>query len=155
MTQADKNTTLLENFILFLTHSSDEREKSFKEPQSYTPEQLYQTAIDYIEEDHVDGKENPENNKPTINQEQLKEWSETHYQIVSIVNFQIEQDNGNKFNVIQEREGSGGIMDICHDLTNKFQEIHKDTIWDGEWYEEIELFVRSYMDGTEYKSTMP
>ena len=62
MTQADKNLALIENFILHLTHCGGEQDLNFKEPQTYTPEILYKVAYDYIEEDHVDGKDNPENN---------------------------------------------------------------------------------------------
>jgi len=61
MTQADKNLALIENFILYLTHVSDARDIDFRKPQTYTPKELYRVAYDYIQEDHVDGKENPEN----------------------------------------------------------------------------------------------
>lgn len=60
MKNSERNLLVLENFILHLTHCSDEREPSFREPQTYTPEELYRVAYDYIEIDHVDGKENPE-----------------------------------------------------------------------------------------------
>lgn len=58
MTQADKNLMLIENFILYLTHCSDEIDADFREPQTYTPEELYRVAYDYIEEDWVDCKKN-------------------------------------------------------------------------------------------------
>ena len=62
MTQADKNLAILQNFILHITHVSDKREADFKTPMTFTPEQLYNMADDYIEEDHVDGRDNEENN---------------------------------------------------------------------------------------------
>lgn len=62
MTKADQNLALIQNFILHITHVSDEREADFKEPMTFTPELLYKMAEEYIEEDHVDGKDNPENN---------------------------------------------------------------------------------------------
>ena len=65
MTQADKNLMLLNNFILHITHSShpsDGIDEDYKTPITFTPELLYQMAEDYIQEDHVDGRDNPENN---------------------------------------------------------------------------------------------
>lgn len=61
MTQTEKNLAVIENFILHLTHVSDVRDIDFRKPQTYTPEELYRVAYDYIEGDHVDEKSNPEN----------------------------------------------------------------------------------------------
>lgn len=61
MKNSERNFLVIENFILHLTHcSDDERERDFKEKMVFTPEVIYQAARDYIEEDHVDGKNNPE-----------------------------------------------------------------------------------------------
>lgn len=63
MKNSERNRLVLENFVLHVTHCSDEREPSFKEEIVFTPEILYQCIDDYIEEDHVDGKENPYDGK--------------------------------------------------------------------------------------------
>ena len=52
--QSDLNLMLIQNFILHITHAS-EQDKD-KTPMTFTPSVLYQMALDYIEEDHVDGK---------------------------------------------------------------------------------------------------
>lgn len=62
MTKADLNLSLIQNFILHITHVSDSNEADFKTPMTFTPEQLYQMCDDYIDEDHVDGRGNAENN---------------------------------------------------------------------------------------------
>lgn len=65
MTQADLNLAVIQNFILHITHSSkpaDGIDEDFKTPMTFTPELLYQMADEYIEEDHADGRDNPENN---------------------------------------------------------------------------------------------
>lgn len=62
MTKADLNLMVIENFILHITHVSSKEEVDFTTPMTFTPEQLYQMCYDYIEEDHVDGKGNEENN---------------------------------------------------------------------------------------------
>lgn len=58
--KAARNQAIIDNFILFATHCSDEMEPAYTEQQSWTPEELYRTAYDYIEEDHVDGKQSPD-----------------------------------------------------------------------------------------------
>jgi hypothetical protein len=60
MTKAEQNLSVIQNFILHITHDTHEQ-------IIFTTDQLYQLAIDYIEEDHVDGKENKENNVTLLN----------------------------------------------------------------------------------------
>jgi len=68
MTQADKNLALLQNFILHITHVSAPQDRVNGEaeysdlPMLFTPDELYKMAEEYIDEDHVDGRDNPENN---------------------------------------------------------------------------------------------
>jgi hypothetical protein len=57
---SEKNLAVIENFILHLTHCSDELDPDFTTPQTYTPEELYRVAYDYILEDHVDGEDSEE-----------------------------------------------------------------------------------------------
>ena len=57
MKQSEKNLRVIENFILHITHSSDQQDTT---PTTYTVAELYQMAKDYIKEDHVDGEQNPE-----------------------------------------------------------------------------------------------
>jgi hypothetical protein len=64
MTKSEQNLSVIQNFILYITHDTTEK-------ITFTTEQLYQLAIDYIEEDHVDGKENKENNVTLLNFIQL------------------------------------------------------------------------------------
>jgi hypothetical protein len=62
MTKAEQNLSVIQNFILYITHGTHEQDQI-----TFTPEQLYQLAIDYIDEDHVDGKGNKENNVTVLN----------------------------------------------------------------------------------------
>lgn len=57
---SQRNLSVIENFILYLTHCSDDKEPNFTLPQTYTPEELYRVAYDYIMEDHVDGEKSEE-----------------------------------------------------------------------------------------------
>ncbi len=55
MRKSERNLMVLENFILHITHSSEQDNDTT--PITFTPNELYQMAVEYIEEDHVDGKE--------------------------------------------------------------------------------------------------
>lgn len=68
MTKADQNLAVIQNFILHITGCSipndrvdgeDERQYNL---MTFTPDDLYQMAEDYINEDHADGRDNEENN---------------------------------------------------------------------------------------------
>ena len=61
MTRADENLMVIQNFILHITGVSD-GDVDARVPMTFTPEALYALAVDYIEDDHADGKGNPENN---------------------------------------------------------------------------------------------
>jgi len=68
MTQADKNLAVIQNFILHMTHSSIPCDRVNGEDEyattkiDLTPDDMYRIAEEYIEEDHADGRDNPENN---------------------------------------------------------------------------------------------
>ena len=60
MEKSSLNKGVLDNFILHLTHCGNHGlDNGFKDIQRVTPEQLYKAVENYIEEDHVDGKGNP------------------------------------------------------------------------------------------------
>lgn len=61
MRESDKNLAVIQNFILHVTHcSNDVSELDWKRTMNLTPKELYEHCDDYIAEDHVDGRENPE-----------------------------------------------------------------------------------------------
>lgn len=62
MTRADENLMVIQNFILHITGVDNAEDVDFGRPMTFTPEALYTLAVDYIEDDHADGKGNPENN---------------------------------------------------------------------------------------------
>ncbi len=42
---------------------------------------------------------------------------------------------------ILSTEGTGGIYDLCIDLTTEFEKIHEDRVWDGDWLDAVIEFV--------------
>jgi len=72
----------------------------------------------------------------------FRNWAETHHEIVSMITLMMDNDNyPKKLEDTQIQHGSGGIWDLCIDLTDKFELENKDREWDGEYYEEIENFI--------------
>ena len=61
MKQSEKNLGVIENFILHLT-TNTYGDVDGNVPFTITANELYKSASEYIEEDHVDGKGNPEDN---------------------------------------------------------------------------------------------
>jgi hypothetical protein len=58
---SDKNLTVIQNFILHLTHSGEHgMDDGYKKMITLTPEIMYRVAKEYIKEDHVDGQDNPD-----------------------------------------------------------------------------------------------
>jgi hypothetical protein len=39
-----------------------------------------------------------------------------------------------------DNQGRGGVWELAKELTDEFQEIHKDKEWDGEFFDELDLF---------------
>jgi|TARA_R110000822_G_scaffold6851_10_gene28664 hypothetical protein len=130
MKNSAKNFAVLENFILFLTHSSGEKDNNFTDPQTYTPEELYRVVYDYIEEDHVDGK-GAEDDYETINAE-----------VALVAAYIVREDllYGTFFQTYDE------ALKVAEEFNNE----HLDTIWglDIQWDEEVEKFVNEkYLNG--------
>lgn len=70
MKKSEQNQSVIENFILHLTHSDrDERDEYFNDEQTYTPKAMYEVADGYIKEDHVDGEDNEQDFIPTFTAE--------------------------------------------------------------------------------------
>jgi hypothetical protein len=59
MTKSELNLMVIQNFILHVTHAS-EGDVDAKTPITLTADDLYTMAAEYIEEDHVDGKDGDE-----------------------------------------------------------------------------------------------
>ncbi len=62
MKKSNSNLSVIENFILHITHSSkpeDGVDEYFEKELTTTPKILYKMAKEYIKEDHVDGEDNP------------------------------------------------------------------------------------------------
>jgi len=62
MKKSELNLKVIENFILHITHSSDVDDTTV---HTFTTSELYEMAEEYIDEDHVDGRETPDDDVPS------------------------------------------------------------------------------------------
>lgn len=75
----------------------------------------------------------------------FRSWAETHHEIVTIVTYQLDEIYGQRPRLLDEilsTEGTGGIYDLCIDLTTEFEKIHEDRVWDGDWLDAVIEFVQ-------------
>jgi hypothetical protein len=74
------------------------------------------------------------------------EWAETHHVIVTELNSFLDGREYPLPHVLQkvlDEEGTGGVMQLGIDLTNKFEEQYKGVEWDGDWLDTIEKFLKT------------
>lgn len=68
-------------------------------------------------------------------------WTETHHEVVRAIAL---ADNGCTSVVVSSvagMKGTGGLYELAEELTDKFEELHKDTEWDGEFFDVVEEFL--------------
>jgi hypothetical protein len=76
-------------------------------------------------------------------------WQETHYEVVSyltaslVSNDEREPECQNMATKMQERQGTGGLYELAEQLTDEFERLNIDRIWDGDFYDEIETFLNN------------
>ena len=89
MKKSQKHLDVIKNFILHITHCSDNKnEVSFESEMVFTPEELYQMAETYIKGDHTDGEGDPEDHIVTYGAEssfQTDDRDEAFPEQVSVV----------------------------------------------------------------------
>lgn len=76
------------------------------------------------------------------------DWIETHYEVVSFIEEIMRHDE--PWGVVAERhdeQGHGGLYELSVEWTDAFQEAYKDRLWDGEYFDEIELFLTNKNEG--------
>lgn len=77
-------------------------------------------------------------NKTFING--FQSWQETHFEVVSFIN---DPDNTNSpiIQDVYEENGTGGMYELAENLTDEFESISKNKEWDGDFFDEIKLFL--------------
>lgn len=69
-------------------------------------------------------------------------WHETHFEIVSAINSQLSISEDNMSNRVKYAQGTGGLYELAEELTNKFEKMHQGREWDGDFFDEVEGFIK-------------
>lgn len=78
----------------------------------------------------------------------FESWSETHHEVVSTITLIMNQEEYSiKLEKIQDEYGICGIWEFCISITDEFEELNRGREWDGEFFDEIEEFIRKKVDG--------
>lgn len=70
------------------------------------------------------------------------DYLETHFEVVKRLTLELEVEGRPSlaFDVV-ENQGLGGLYELAESLTDEFQELHKDTEWDGDFHDTLEQFL--------------
>lgn len=72
-------------------------------------------------------------------------WIETHHEVVAYITRQLELNDymtsGTIVRNSYESNGTGGLYELAEDWTNEFETVNKDRDWDGDFFDEIEIFL--------------
>jgi hypothetical protein len=77
-------------------------------------------------------------------------WTETHFEVVSAITKSLESGPASKKILeVVEQQGTGGLYELAETLTNEFESLHADRQWDGEFYDEIAVFLKEKLSISE------
>lgn len=74
----------------------------------------------------------------------FESWQETHFEVVQAIT--IEHSKHEPQGVVNERhkaQGHGGLYELAEELTDEFEALNEGRVWDGEFFDEIDSFLRS------------
>lgn len=70
-----------------------------------------------------------------------EEYLETYFEITMRITRSLADSRKPDFVTKRyDKQGRGGVWELAKELTDEFQEIHKDKEWDGEFFDELDLF---------------
>lgn len=71
-------------------------------------------------------------------------WHETHFEVVSTI-WELamrDDDDNNVVAFTYTMGGKGALYELAEDWTNQFEERNKNRVWDGEFFDGIEQFIK-------------
>lgn len=75
----------------------------------------------------------------------LTSYLETHFEVVSHLKIGVEQE-GSALAEYYQKTGTGGLYELAKEYTDEFEQKNKGREWDGEFFDEIEAFVKEKAD---------
>jgi len=83
-----------------------------------------------------------------------KSWIETHYEVVQeITSILSDPNNCNYLVDIIQDQGHAGLYDLAEEITDCFERLNINRVWDGEFLEEIVKFTQDYCQYKEPAAT--
>ena len=73
----------------------------------------------------------------------FESWYETFYEIVSTIEYILNDGSPHKVYDLHSKGGSVYIYEHAQELTNEFELLHKDRKWDGDFLDELHNFLNS------------
>jgi len=76
-----------------------------------------------------------------------REWAETHHEIISFVQDDIDRENEESIAHLRHQQmGMGGAWELAYDLTTKFTAKYEDEIWGetADWFDTLEEFYTAH-----------
>lgn len=74
-------------------------------------------------------------------------WMETHFEIVSrIAQVRLEDKMPESFEIVNDTEGTCGFYSLAKNWANEFEKANKGKVWDGEFFDEIDIFCNKKID---------
>lgn len=73
----------------------------------------------------------------------FESWQETHYEVVQAIT--MEQAKDNPQGLVKERheaQGHGGLYELALEITNEFEKLNEGREWDGDFFDEIDKFLK-------------
>lgn len=72
----------------------------------------------------------------------FQSWLETHFEVVKAITIEWMKDEPCALiSHIQASSGRGGLYELAQELTDEFETLHADTLWDGEFFDTIDAFL--------------
>lgn len=71
-------------------------------------------------------------------------WQETHYEVVSFLTLSLDREDDPFYEIVSkivEEWGVAYLKEYASNMTDKFEKLHYNRNWDGEFFEELESFM--------------
>ena len=68
-------------------------------------------------------------------------WYETHHEIVEYIQRTADDETG-MVHKTREGQGIGALYEMGQELTDEFEKLHAGREWDGEFLDEVEIFLK-------------
>ena len=74
----------------------------------------------------------------------FESWQETHFEVVNGITKELRKDvfTSKVIEKRHEEQGTGGMYELAEELTDEFELLNKGRMWDGEFFDEIDEFLK-------------